>query len=156
MLTGANIVIHENDRLNFENSLYNFPPGITLWGRLLHFLLNPILRNSLRFQGDKSDIVLDNSDYPLHDFGIDGNIVYTPGHTKGSVSVLLETGEAFVGCLAHNNFPFRFRPGLPIFAEDINEVRESWKSLIQRGAKMIYPAHGDPFPVDVINNILNS
>ena len=156
LLTGANIVIHENDRLNFENSLYNFPPGITLWGRLLHFLLNPILRISLRFQGDKSDIVLDNSDYPLYDFGINGKIVYTPGHTKGSVSVLLETGEAFVGCLAHNNFPFRFRPGLPIFAEDINEVRESWKSLIQRGAKMIYPAHGDPFPVDVINNILNN
>lgn len=156
LLTGANIVIHENDRLNFENSLYNFPPGITLWGRILHFLLNPILRISLSFQGDKSDIVLDNSDYPLYDFGINGKIVYTPGHTKGSVSVLLETGEAFVGCLAHNNFPFRFRPGLPIFAEDINEVRESWKSLIQRGAKMIYPAHGDPFPVGVINNILNN
>jgi hypothetical protein len=58
--------------------------------------------------------------------------------------------------MAHNNFPFRFRPGLPIFAEDIDEVKESWKSLIQRGVRMIYPAHGDPFPVDVIKNILNN
>lgn len=156
LLTGANIAIHENDRLNFENSLYNFPPGTTSWGRLLRFVLNPILKISLKFPGDKSDIVLDNSDYPLYDFGINGKIVYTPGHTKGSVSVLLETGEAFVGCLAHNNLPFRFRPGLPIFAEDIDEVRESWKLLIQRGARMIYPAHGDPFHVDVIKNILNN
>jgi glyoxylase-like metal-dependent hydrolase (beta-lactamase superfamily II) len=100
--------------------------------------------------------VLDNSDYPLYDFGINGKIVYTPGHTTGFVSVLLETGEAFVGCLANNNFPFRFRPGLPIFAEDIDEVIESWKSLIQRGTRMIYLAHDDPFPVDVIKNILNN
>ena len=155
LLTGAKIAIHENDRLNFENSLYNWPPGTTSWGRFLRFVLNPILKISLKFSGDKSDIVLDNSDYPLYDFGINGKIVYTPGHTKGSVSVLLESGEAFVGCMAHNNFPFRFRPGLPIFAEDIYEVKESWKSLIQKGARMIYPAHGDPFPVDIIKIFLN-
>jgi glyoxylase-like metal-dependent hydrolase (beta-lactamase superfamily II) len=156
LLTSANIAIHENDRLNFENALYNFPPGTTLWGRLLRFVLNPILKISLKFPGDKSDIVLDNSDYPLYDFGINGKIVYTPGHTEGSVSVLLESGEAFVGCLAHNNLPFRLKPGLPIFAEDIEKVKESWKSIIQQGAKTIYPAHGDPFPVDVIKNILNN
>jgi len=154
LLTGANITIHENDKLNFENSIYNFPPGTSSWGRFLRSVLNPILKITLKFQGGKSDIVLGNSDYPLNDFGINGNIVYTPGHTKGSVSVLLESGDAFVGCLAHNNLPFRFGPGLPIFAEDIEQVKESWKSLIQRGARMIYPAHGNPFHVDVIKNIL--
>ena len=156
LITGAKIAIHGNDRLNFENSLYNWPPGTTLWGQLLRFVLNPIFKISLKFSGDKPDIILKNSDYPLNDFGINGKIVYTPGHTKGSVSVLLENGEAFVGCMAHNNFPFRFKPGLPIFAEDIDEVKESWKSLIQRGARMIYPAHGDPFPVDIIKKILNN
>jgi glyoxylase-like metal-dependent hydrolase (beta-lactamase superfamily II) len=156
LITGAKIAIHENDRLNFENSLYNWPPGTTSWGRLLRFVLNPILKIPLKFSGDKPDIILGNSDYPLNDFGINGKIVYTPGHTKGSVSVLLESGEAFVGCMAHNNFPFRFRPGLPIFAEDIDVVKESWKSLIQQGARMIYPAHGDPFPVDIIKEILNN
>ena len=95
-------------------------------------------------------------DYSLQEFGIDGKIVYTPGHTKGSVSVLLETGEAFVGCLAHNNLPFRFKPGLPIYGEDIRKVKDSWRLLIKQGAKMIYPAHGNPFPVDVIKNILNN
>ena len=90
----------------------------------------------------------------LIEFGIPGKIIYTPGHTQGSVSVLLETGEAFVGCLAHNNLPFRFRPGLPIFAEDIEKVKESWKPIIQQGAKTIYPAHGNPFSVDIIKKAL--
>jgi len=154
-LTGAKIAIHDHDKLNFEHSLYNFPPGVTTWGRLLHFILNPILKNV--FTGiptEKADIVLDENDYSLIDFGIPGKIIYTPGHTQGSVSVLLETGEAFVGCLAHNNLPFRFRPGLPIFAEDIEKVKESWKPIIQQGAKTIYPAHGNSFSVDIIKKAL--
>ncbi len=155
LLTGAKLAIHEKDRLNFEKSRHNFPLGITTWGRFLRFILNPITRRIFSFKGCTSDIILEDSDYPLQDFGINGKIVYTPGHTKGSVSVILENGEAFVGCLAHNNIPFRFRPGLPIFAENIDEVKKSWNSLLQQGLKMIYPAHGDPFPVDVIKGILN-
>ena len=150
LLTGAKIAIHEKDRLNFENSQHNFPQGTTMWGRFLRFILNPITQKIFGFTGGTSDIILDGSDYPLQDFGISGKIVYTPGHTKGSVSVILENGEAFVGCLAHYNIPFRLRPGLPIFAEDINEVKKSWNSLLQRGVKKIYPAHGDSFHVDVI------
>jgi hydroxyacylglutathione hydrolase len=155
LLTGAQIAIHERDRLNFEKSQHNFPLGTTMWGRFLRFILNPITQKIFSFTGGTSDIILEDSDYPLQDFGISGKIVYTPGHTKGSVSVILENGEAFVGCLAHNNIPFRLRPGLPIFAEDIDEVKKSWNSLLQRDVKMIYPAHGNPFPVDVIKSILN-
>jgi hydroxyacylglutathione hydrolase len=154
-LTGAKIAIHDHDRPNLEQSLYNFPPGASRWGRFLHFILNPILKSALsRIPAEKADIVLDENDYSLSDYGVQGKIMYTPGHTMGSVSVLLETGEAFVGCLAHNNPPFRLKPGLPIFAEDIDKVKESWKSLISQGAKMIYPGHGNPFPLDVIEKEL--
>ena len=153
-LTGAKIAIHENDRETFEKALHHFPTGTTAWGRSLRFILNPVTKVLFKFPGQKADIVLDNSDYPLHDFGINGRIVYTPGHTSGSVSVLLESGDAFVGCLAHNNLPFRLKPGLPIFADDIEEVKRNWKRVIERGAKTIYPAHGDPFPVEIIKKIL--
>ena len=153
-LTGAKIAIHENDRETFEKALHHFPTGTTAWGRSLRFILNPVTKVLFKFPGQKADIVLDNSDYPLHDFGINGRIVYTPGHTSGSVSVLLESGDAFVGCLAHNNLPFRLKPGLPIFADDIEEVKRNWKRVIEQGAKTIYPAHGDPFPVEIIKKIL--
>jgi len=33
----------------------------------------------------------------------------------------------------------------PIIIEDINTVYESWRKLHQRGARVIYPAHGRPF-----------
>lgn len=153
-LSGARIAIHNHDKLNFERPVFNFPPGVTWWGRLLHLMLYPITKMIFKIPSAKADIVLNNEDYPLSDFGVSGKIVYTPGHTEGSVSVLLDSGDAFVGCLAHNNLPFRLRPGLPIFAEDIEKVKESWKMIIKQGAKTIYPAHGNPFSADIIKNIL--
>ena len=100
------------------------------------------------------DILLDNKPYPLSAFGIDGEIIHTPGHTIGSVSVILDSGEAFVGCMAHNGFPFRRKPGLPIYAQDINAITENWKTLIDKGISFVYPGHGKAFPIEVIKNQL--
>jgi hypothetical protein len=57
--------------------------------------------------------------------------------------------------MAHNNLPFRLSPGLPIFAEDLPKVRESWRSLLKEGAETIYPAHGEPFSAEVIRKALS-
>ena len=99
------------------------------------------------------DIVLGDGDFPLTEYGIPGKIVYTPGHSIGSVSVLLETGDAFVGDLAMSGFPV-VTPGLPILAENMQKVKASWKVLLDQGAKTIYPAHGKPFSVDIIQKAL--
>jgi glyoxylase-like metal-dependent hydrolase (beta-lactamase superfamily II) len=93
-------------------------------------------------------------EYPLDEFGIDGKVIHTPGHTPGSISVLLKTGEAFVGCMAHDGFPFRLNPGLPIYASDIDEIKKNWKSLIEKGAKIIFPGHGNQFSVEVIKSVI--
>lgn len=84
-----------------------------------------------------------------------GAIVHTPGHTAGSVSVELDSGQAFVGCMAHDGFPFRWSPGLPIFSDNIEQVKESWNRILRRGVKMIYPAHGKPSGVDVVRQFLH-
>ena len=100
------------------------------------------------------DIVLGDEEFSLTEYGIPGKIMYTPGHSKGSVSVLLETGEAFVGDLAISEFPMRLSPGLPILAEDLQTVRASWKLLLAAGAKTVYPAHGKPFSADILRKAL--
>ena len=100
------------------------------------------------------DIVLGDEEFSLSEYGIPGRILYTPGHSMGSVSVLLDTGDAFVGDLAMSGFPMRLTPGLPALAEDMQKVRESWQLLIKAGAKTIYPAHGKHFSVDIIQRAL--
>ena len=154
-ITGAKIAIHEHDRMNLEQGLFNWPKGANIWGKISRSLLMPLIKNTVTIPTVKADIILNNHDVPLDNYGIAGRVIYTPGHTLGSVSVLLDSGEAFVGCLAHNRLPFTFQPALPIYAENIDLIRESWKTLIGAGAKMIFPGHGKPFSVEIIKKYIN-
>jgi len=146
-LTGAKIAMHEREKDWLELSLTPLPPGVTSWGKLLGQIIG-VFMPFVHIPATTVDLVLDDREFPLDEFGIAGKIISTPGHSPGSVSVVLETGEAFVGDLAMNAFPLRLNPGFPIFANDMQKVRESWKMLLEAGAKMVYPAHGSPFPVE--------
>jgi len=152
--TGAKVVIHESEKAFLENRKFAAIKGVDTWGKITLPILSPLFK-IFSFPEVKPDIVVTDEEYPLNEYGIDGMILHTPGHTQGSLSVLLNTGEAFVGCLAHNGLPFRLNPGLPIYAQDMVLLKESWKHLISKGAKMIFPGHGNPFPVEVISRKLS-
>jgi glyoxylase-like metal-dependent hydrolase (beta-lactamase superfamily II) len=152
-LTGAKIAIHESEKTYIENGGMIIPKGVNTYGKLTKPLLFSIFKK-ISFPKFKPDILITDEPYSLSMYGIDGNIIHTPGHTMGSISVILNSGEAFVGCMAHNGFPFRLRPGLPIYAQDIEAIKKCWKILIDRGIKMVYPGHGKPFPVEVIKKSL--
>jgi hydroxyacylglutathione hydrolase len=152
-LTGAKIASHHLEKGWLENSLKPMPPGVTTWGHILGKVIKLFLP-FISIPRTHVDIVIENQGLPLEEHGIPGKVIYTPGHSSGSISVLLDTGEAFVGDMAMNMFPLRFSPGLPIFAEDSVKLNESWKSLLDQGAKMIYPSHGEPFSADIIRRAI--
>jgi len=92
------------------------------------------------------DIIIegDNNEF-LKGIGIDGVILHTPGHTRDSISVLLSDGSAFVGDAAMNFLRWTGVGNRPIYIEDIDIVYESWRKLRERGARVIYPSHGNCF-----------
>ncbi|UCG44798.1 MAG: hypothetical protein JSV58_05230 [Candidatus Bathyarchaeota archaeon] len=47
-----------------------------------------------------------------------------------------------------NKFPLRRTPGLPVLADDIKRVKESWKHLLKLGVETVYPGHERPFSVE--------
>jgi glyoxylase-like metal-dependent hydrolase (beta-lactamase superfamily II) len=155
-LTGAKIAMHHREKECLEKSLKPNPPGATTWGRIVTKAVGALLLPLVRIPPAEVDLVLGDGAFSLAEYGVPGTVIHSPGHSCGSVSVLLETGEAFVGDLAMNAFPLRLSPGLPIFAEDTAKLRESWRMILDRGAKMVYPAHGDPFPAEVIREALSS
>ena len=150
-LTGAKVIAHKNDADHLEKGELIVPPGVTRWGKLLGVLLKGIGRKEST-EPNKIDIILGEEDFSLGEFGIPGKILFTPGHSRGSISVVLDTGEAFVGDTAMSGFPLTIGPNLPVFAEDLPLLKESWTKLIDRGAKMIYPGHGKPFPIEKLIN----
>lgn len=153
-LTGGKIAMHYREKEWLEKSLKPMPPGVTAWGKILSKMIT-IYLPMVHIPATQVDVVIGDEGLALEEYGIPGRVIWTPGHSSGSVSILLETGDAFVGDMAMNKFPLSLRPGLPIFAENTDKLKESWRSLLVRGAKMIYPAHGEPFSADIIRQALS-
>ena len=101
------------------------------------------------------DIGFDADELSLADYGIAGRIVYTPGHTAGSISVLLDSGEAIVGDMAMNSLPMRLSPGLAVFADNLPQLIASWRMLLSRDVQTIYPSHGGPFSPEVMRRAVS-
>lgn len=154
-MTGAKVLMHQKDMKFLDEAYPSQPPGFTLWGKTLSTLLK-LVSPLIRIPGFDVDIIVDDQGVSLADYGIPGQVIHTPGHTGGSVSVLMDSGEIFAGDLAMNKLPMRPNPGLPVFGDDIQIVKESWRKVLAMGAKTVYPAHGEPFSTDVMHKAVNS
>jgi glyoxylase-like metal-dependent hydrolase (beta-lactamase superfamily II) len=152
-LTGAKIALHKNDLDIFEKGRSVLPTPVTTWGKVVRKMMKPAMQ-LFSFEGSPVDVLITDDGLSLEEYGIRGRIIHTPGHTPGSISVVLDSGEALVGCMTHNAPPFRLVPDHPIFAEDLDLLWNSWKTLIDQGAEMIYPGHGKPFPVHKIEKVI--
>ena len=116
-ITHAKLAMHEQDKDWLEKGLMPLPPGLSAWGSVLCGAMKVFMVPFRTIKPTQVDIVLDDNEFSLIDYGIAGKVIHTPGHSSGSVSVLLETGEAFVGDLAMNTLPMTFGPGLPVFGQ---------------------------------------
>ncbi len=83
-------------------------------------------------------INLEGSRKFLAGIGVQGQIIATPGHSDDSVSLILDTGEAFTGDLPR---PLAGAEGSMIIAG------ESWEALVAQGAMVSYPGHGPTYKI---------
>ena len=150
-LTGAKVLIHKNESENLKKGAMTWAPGVTAWGKISRFIFKPLIGGN-KIPGLKADIVMEKDEFSLNDYGIKGKILFTPGHSPGHISVLLDNGDCFAGCMAHNIRLFTRKPDFPIYASDIEQLKNSWKKLLKLGANSIYPGHGNPFSVQFIKN----
>jgi hydroxyacylglutathione hydrolase len=152
--TGAKVLLHQRDMHFLDEGHPSQPPGFTLWGKVIIEMLK-LYTSNMHISPFQVDIVAGDEEISLTEFGIPGKVVHTPGHSWGSVSVLLNGGQVFVGDLAMNMFPMRLSAGLPIFGDDMQSVKQSWHKLLDLGATMVYPAHGKPFPAEILMNMVS-
>lgn len=152
-LTGCKVAINYREKDWLERGHVIIPPGINLWGRVVS-AMSTVIIPFMKFTGTPVDVTLEDDEYSLEPYGIHGRIIHTPGHTSGSMSLLLDTGDAFVGDLAVNGLPLRIGPGMPEVGEDANTIKDNWRLLLSMGVKRIYPAHGKPFSADILKRYL--
>lgn len=76
-----------------------------------------------------------------------GRVLQTPGHTAGSISILLPEGMCIIGDLVMRGLRAG-TPSMPWFAEDVEEVRNSLQKVVSAGARTLLATHGGPFRVE--------
>ena len=122
-------------------------------GRILKFLLSQTGASTVPLP--EPDILIEG-EMSLEKYGVEGVVISTPGHTPGSVSVLLSSGEALVGDLIMGVGLWTRIPGYPIFADDLKQVWGSIRSIMERSPKIVYAGHGGPFRPEAINRKFNT
>ena len=152
--TGAKTAINHRDRELMEKGVNQLPPALGGWGTIFRFFLKTA-GPFIKLPPTSVDVELSDQGLRLDPWGVEGEIIHTPGHSAGSMSLVLNSGEALVGDLAMNGPPMRLGAGLPPLGDNENLIKESWRLILERGAKTIYPAHGRPFPAKILRTILD-
>jgi len=156
--TKCKIIIHkyETDYIKKGITYITETKQFNIYLRLLDRVLSPFIKYDYNpIALDASDIIINDGNYNIYDLtGIKGEIFHTPGHSKGSISLLLSNGDAFVGDVAMNILKVFGHKYRPVEAEDYNEIYKSWEKLIQYGAKNIYPSHGNCFSIEELKKII--
>lgn len=148
-MTGAPVAVHEADagmlRTGIQGPL--IPTGLT--GRIAAVLLWSL--NRTQYPVVNPDIVMTGA-LDLTPYGITGTVIPTPGHTAGSVSVVLGSGDVFSGDLIVPQIPSG-KPGLPFWADNPAAVRSSVNALLSYNPHTFHFAHGGRFPAASVRQV---
>ncbi|MFP4415649.1 MAG: MBL fold metallo-hydrolase [Fibrobacterota bacterium] len=146
--TGASIAIHRADAQYMAEGKTPLPRTKT-WG-ILGKLFLPVAEMIYSPESTSADILLEDKQN-LSTMGLNATIMHTPGHTPGSICIMLQDSLAFVGDL------ISARPTNHVqkyYAFDWEHVRKSFYRLKKSNPSIAFPGHGNhPLSKDDIQKL---
>lgn len=145
-LSGAPIMAHKDD-VEFYSRKAPMTYCTTGWvGKL--FIRTPAPHEA--YQAFEPDILIKSPvSWSLVDFGIEGFVRHTAGHTAGSIAIELSSNEALVGDLIASGIgiggiAFKGHAIRPPFEDDPLTVANELERLVREGVKRFHMGHGGP------------
>lgn len=136
----AKIAMHHADyKLSKNNTINTIYPN-SLLGNIFKFVFLRNFKKSV-IEDFEPDIFLKDGQ-TLNEFGINATIIHIPGHTKGSIGILLNGNQLIAGDIFMN---FLY-PTESLIAEDIDMLKKSIHKLTSLNIKLVYPSFGKPIP----------
>jgi len=149
-LYGCRTVVSESEAKFAENGYTPLPNGTFLMTRLISRLGTLIGRRRYGYQPFIPDIkIAGNLD--LEKFNI--RIISTPGHSSGSISVVVEDEIAIVGDTLFGAFR---NSVFPPFADDVEEMVKSWGRLLKTNCYTFLPGHRNEIKRELLKDEFES
>lgn len=108
------------------------------------------LRAGARIEPD----VLVDDELELRQYGVAGTAIWTPGHSRGSLSVIMESGEALVGDLVLPRFMVFGPPAIAFWSVSREESIASIHKVLARKTAVVHTSHGGPYKPEALARLL--
>jgi glyoxylase-like metal-dependent hydrolase (beta-lactamase superfamily II) len=142
---GAKIAMHKGDsKMVKTGNMFVDAKGGLLFRLIVSFMK---LLGLSSFEKFVPDIYLeDNQD--LSKYGLNVVIIHTPGHSKGSISIMTDERDLFCGdILGNTKYPEK-----TTLIDDLDQLNASIENIKALETLMVYPGHGKPFKMDQFTN----
>ena len=134
----AQVIIHKSEARYLATGDNILPAGTNPISKFIVTAFAKRFRSFARYRPCKFDYTVDNM-YDLSDFGFNAYLIHTPGHTLGSVSLIIDDEVALVGDTMFGIFWWTV---FPPFASDQSQMINSWEELLKTKCKLFIPSHG--------------
>ncbi len=142
----ARVIAHIAEGPFLARGENNAVGGTNALARLVVAGLGKYFARRARYEPCRPNLQVDPS-FDLREFGFNAHALHTPGHTAGSLSVIVDDEIALVGDAMFGIFPGSV---FPPYAVDTGETVSSWGKLLATKCRLFLPAHGSANPRQLV------
>jgi hydroxyacylglutathione hydrolase len=135
---GARVIINHDEAGFLERGENIVPKGTNPFSGALIRIFSLIFVRLARYEPCMPDISA-GSLYVFKEAVFNVHILHTPGHTQGSMSVIVDNEIALVGDAMFGIFRDKI---MPPFGNDRDQIVKSWGTLLDTGCRIFLPSHG--------------
>jgi glyoxylase-like metal-dependent hydrolase (beta-lactamase superfamily II) len=147
--SGANIALHLGDAALARSGENGILAAQDWMGRLVRPFVNE------PFEAFEPDLLFRDG-FSLEPHGIKGRVLATPGHTPGSASVLLGSGEAIIGDVLRGSMLWPNKASPHFFCNDPELNTRSIVRLAREGLLRCHPGQFGDFPGKELGRFLTT
>lgn len=147
--TGAQIALHVSDAPLARQGTNGVLAAQDTLGRLVRPFVNE------PFEAFEPDVLFRDG-FSLEPHGVKGRVLATPGHTLGSASVVLNSGEAVIGDVLRGSMLWPNKAAPHFFCNEPELNQRSIVRLAREGLLRCYPGNFGSFPGSQLQRFLHS
>ena len=99
------------------------------------------------------DVVVED-EFDLDRYDVAARVIWTPGHTRGSLSVMLESGEVIVADLVVPRFMAFGPPAIAFWATSREDSLTSIRRVLDLKPSVILTSHGGPYRPEALARLV--
>lgn len=140
------VIVHESESDYLKNGDSPLPKGTNILTRFLINFIGKRIQNRYKYEPAHFDFLVDEK-FDLNEFGFNAYILHTPGHSPGSISIIIDNELAIVGDAMFGVFKWSI---FPPFANNTQLMIESWGKLLETDCSTYLPGHGSEISLNLV------